>query len=445
VGRNPKHLLPQMRLHKGSGHARVRINGVEHWLGPFGSREAVSAYDRLIAHYLAARGARPDGGDRDESTPPGAVPEPEAAPSPAVVAPQPASQQPVAEPKEEAAPAEITVAEMCVTYLDYAKTHYILPDGRLSSSYHGMLQAVHALTPFQRIPAALFGPRCLREIMDRMAHEKGRNGRPRPRVTINRLVKRVRGIFKWAVSMELIPAQTWHALMAVEGLRRGRSQAPELPPVRPVSDEVVKQTLPHLPQVVADLVWFIRLTGCRPGEACLLRPIDVDMSGAVWKWTLRSHKNSWRDHERVVMIGPRGQSLLHPYIERLRSRPDGFCFSPRVSEQHRGRERRKSRQSPMTPSQSTRKAKSLRARKRPPRDHYTDDTLNRCIRRACETADLPRWTPMQLRHTAGTEARHAGGGLDAAQVRLGHRHANITEVYAEIAHEKAAELALKLG
>jgi hypothetical protein len=49
MGRKPKHLLPQMRVHKGSGHARVRINGTEHWLGQFGSPEALTAYDRLIA------------------------------------------------------------------------------------------------------------------------------------------------------------------------------------------------------------------------------------------------------------------------------------------------------------------------------------------------------------------------------------------------------------
>ena len=99
----------------------------------------------------------------------------------------------------------------------------------------------------------------------------------------------------------------------------------------------------------------------------------------------------------------------------------------------------------MTPSQAARKAVPMRMRKKPPHEHYTDDTLNRCIRRACEKAEVPRWTPMQLRHTAGTEARLAGGGLDAAQIRLGHKHANITEVYAELAQEKAAELALKLG
>jgi integrase len=98
--------------------------------------------------------------------------------------------------------------------------------------------------------------------------------------------------------------------MAVEGLRRGRCKAPELEPIRPVPDEIVQKTLPHLPKMVADLVRFIRLSGCRPGEDCMLRPSDLDVAGKVWKWTLRAHKNSWRDHERVVMIGPKAQRLL---------------------------------------------------------------------------------------------------------------------------------------
>ena len=53
MGRNRRHSLPQVRLHSGSGHARVRINGTEHWLGLFGSPEARAAYDRLLAEYLA--------------------------------------------------------------------------------------------------------------------------------------------------------------------------------------------------------------------------------------------------------------------------------------------------------------------------------------------------------------------------------------------------------
>lgn len=407
MGRNPKHLLPQMRLHAQSGHARVRLNGKAHWLGRFGSPEAQAAYDRLIAEYLIQRS-----GGRLAGTLPSLVAagQPEAQEPPDGLVADGSAKRPtgIESPSDTAsealAPQELTIAELGVVYMEHARTYYRLADGRLSSSYHGMLQAVNALRPFKRLPAASFGPRCLREIMDRLANEKTRTGRPRPRKSINRLLKRIRSLFKWAVSMEMVPAQTWHGLMAVEGLKRGRTTAPELPSVRAVADEVVLKTLPHLPKVVADLVMFIRHSGCRPGEACQLKPVDIERSGDVWKWTLRSHKNAWREHERVIMIGPRAQAILKPYLDQPKRTPHAYCFSPKASERERNRQRKQGRQSPMTPSHAARTPKPVKNRTRPPREHYSDESLNRCIRRACEKAGIERWTPMQLRQTAATEA-----------------------------------------
>jgi hypothetical protein len=45
--------VPVVRLHKRSGHARVRIDGKEHFLGRFGSPEAKAAYDRLVSEWLS--------------------------------------------------------------------------------------------------------------------------------------------------------------------------------------------------------------------------------------------------------------------------------------------------------------------------------------------------------------------------------------------------------
>lgn len=429
--------MPQMRLHAGSGHARVRISGVEHWLGRFGSPEAQTAYDRLIAEYLSngrqvvAKVEAP----RQQA--------PEAPPSVAQPEQGGALASPVPQPVSVPVTSELTVAELCVMFLEHAKTYYRLSDGRLSSSYHGMLQAVNALRPFGKYPVSAFGPRCLRQVVERLVDGPTRSAKPRPRTSVNRVLKRIRGLFKWAASMELVPASSWHGLLTVEPLRRGRTTAPELPPVRAVSDEIVEATLPHLPPVVADLVRFIRYSGCRPGEACGIRPCDIEQTGAVWTWRLATHKTAWREHDRVVMLGPKAQAVLRPYLDRLAKTPERFCFSPQDSEDQRNQKRRQERRSPMTPSQKARRASTNR--KRPPRERYEDDTLNRCIRRACEKAGVSRWTPLQLRHAAGTEARKAGGGLDAAQVRLGHKHASITEVYAELSRERAAELALKLG
>ena len=79
MGRNRRHSLPQVRLHSGSGHARVRINGAEHWLGRFGSPEAQAAYDRLLAEYLANGRQVAPKAERQEAPPP--IPQPEAVPA----------------------------------------------------------------------------------------------------------------------------------------------------------------------------------------------------------------------------------------------------------------------------------------------------------------------------------------------------------------------------
>ena len=45
----------------------------------------------------------------------------------------------------------------------------------------------------------------------------------------------------------------YEGLRTVEGLRKGRSEAPETEPVRPVAEADVQAVLPHLPQVVCDI------------------------------------------------------------------------------------------------------------------------------------------------------------------------------------------------
>jgi site-specific recombinase XerC len=54
------------------------------------------------------------------------------------------------------------------------------------------------------------------------------------------------------------------------------------------------------------------------------------------------------------------------------------------------------------------------------------------------------WAPNRLRHTAATEVRKVGG-LEAAQIILGHSAANVTEIYAERDLAKGLEVARKIG
>jgi integrase len=207
----------------------------------------------------------------------------------------------------------------------------------------------------------------------------------------------------------------------------------------PVSDDVVDAMLPHLTQVVADMVRFERATGARPSEVCILRPLDVERSGEVWEYRPSSHKTEHRGRERVVYIGPRAQAVLRPYLLRP---ADAYCFSPAEAvKQHRAR-RRASRKSKPTPSQLRRKRKAKP--KRAPGERYTKDSYRVAVQRACRRAGVEVWSPNQLRHSAGTQAR-AVFGLEGAQVMLGHAKADVTQIYAERDRKLATEVARRIG
>ena len=55
MGRNHLGTLPKITVHPRSGHARVRYNGKEIWLGKHGSPEAQQKYDRLIHEIVSSR------------------------------------------------------------------------------------------------------------------------------------------------------------------------------------------------------------------------------------------------------------------------------------------------------------------------------------------------------------------------------------------------------
>lgn len=414
MGRRRRGEEPQMRFHAHSGQALVRINGKVIYLGPWDSQEAKAHYHRLLAawhveHPQGTKTARPK-------------------PLPAVVepaAPPPQSSDPP--------PAGITIAELCLLWIAACEKKYTRKDGTTTSSLDGCHQVTRALERDGAMPAASFKARALVTLQERLVA----NGKPR--VSVNRIVKGVRRLFRWAVVMEYVPPTTITALEAVEPLRKGQTDAPELPPVTDVPEEHVEAALKFLQRIPVDLVRFIRLVGCRPGEACLIRPMDVDTSTTEWRWDVREHKTSWRGHDRTYWIGPKAQAVLRPYLKRL---PVWYCFSPDESERERSWWRRHFRKSPMTPSQAARKPKANRVR--PPKTHYTTATIRRAIARACARAKVPDWSTMQLRHNAGTEAREILG-LDAAQARLGHRQANVTQVYASVTDRQKREVAKVLG
>jgi len=248
----------------------------------------------------------------------------------------------------------------------------------------------------------------------------------------------------------------------VAGLRQGRSEARETCPIQPVEDQTVEATLVELSEVVAGMVRFQRLTGCRPAEVCALRPCDLDRSGEVWVFTPASHKTE----QRLIPVGPRAQALLFKYLAR-----DGetHCFRPCDSEAKRYAALHSQRQTPLSCGNRP-GTNRVKCRRRPPGKQYQVPSYRRAIHYACDQvfphpelgktihhtmtehqiAELKawqsahRWSPNQLRHAAATEFR-SKFGLEVAQVILGHASADVTQVYAERDLAKDAEVARQIG
>jgi integrase len=259
------------------------------------------------------------------------------------------------------------------------------------------------------------------------------------RNTVNARVNRARRLFKWGVGVELVPPSVYQALQAVPGLLRGRSEAPEAKPIQPVPEEHVDQTLPFLPSPVRAMVELQRLTGCRQGEAMGMRAIDLTMSGPVWISRPASHKNRHRGLERVIFLGPKGQTVVKPFLTTdLRA----YLFSPRAYVEAMHRRRTAQRKTMRTPSELRRLRKAKPGRG--PGERYKRMSYRVAIVRACRKAGVPAWSPLQLRHTAATAIR-AKYGVEAAKVILGHTRVETAQIYAERDMDRAEQIMREIG
>jgi integrase len=215
-----------------------------------------------------------------------------------------------------------------------------------------------------------------------------------------------------------------------------------MPPVGPVDDAVVDATLSHLNRQVAGLVRFQRLTGCRPGDACLLRRCDIDTSVPVWVYTPSRRNGKHRGRPRAVHIGPEAQQLL---AEFPTADPADYVFDPRTAVAERNARRSAERQTPRYPSHMERNAaKRVADPKRAAGARYTSTAYAHAVARACDTAKVPHWHPNQLRHTFATRVRREFG-LEEAQVVLGPEKAGVAPVYREKNRALAARVTAEIG
>jgi integrase len=446
MSRQPR--VPSYRLHKQSGQAVVTLtdglgNRRDVLLGRHGTPESRVEYARVLTEWEAAGRRLP---------------------------PRRA---------EASAPADLSVNELALAFWRWAESYYGFAGGRKGTSfnYRAALSLLKELYGDTR--AADFGPLALKACRAEMV-KKGWS-----RAYVNAQVDKLRRVFRWAASEQLVPVAVHQALLTVEGLCRGRTDARETAPVRPVAAGVVEETLPHLPTLVRALARFQLLTGCRPDEACRLRPLDLDTSNpSCWVYRPGSdrggsgeHKTAHHGHDRLVLVGPRAQEVLRPFLGR---KLDVYCFSPAESERQRSEGRRAARQTPLTPSQKAHRPKA--GRKRRPAERYPVTSYRNAIYRACDRAfPLPenlaprlnedgkresraawwarltpqergavrawrrehRWHPNRLRHSRATELRPFG--LDVVKTILGHSKVETTQIYSEKDLAAAMQLVGRIG
>lgn len=187
-----------------------------------------------------------------------------------------------------------------------------------------------------------------------------------------------------------------------------------------------------------------------------MRPCDIDRSGDVWVYRPRTHKTQHHGHHRTVLLGPKAQAILRPYLLRA---AHSHCFSPADAMQEMRDRRAAARKTPLNEG-NRRGTNRVENPKRQAGEAYTVNSYRRAIGRACDLAfllpddlpegDLPawqkahRWSPHQLRHSAATEIRKHHG-LEAAQILLGHSAADVTQVYAERDMAKGIHVARLIG
>jgi len=396
--------VPSLRHHKARGLAVVTLGGRDFYCGKFGSPSSRREYDRVVGEWLAAGRPQAVGGTH-----------------------------------------WLTMAELLLRYMEFAKAYYLPP----SREIEGITLALRPLKePYGHTIAADFGPLALRAVRDGWV----RAGLSRRH--INARVGKIRRLFKFAVSHELLPPGVLDGLRAVEPLTFGHTAAKESEPRDAVSERVFKATMPHLSPTVRAMLELMWWTGARPSEICSMRTADVDCSGETWVYRPRSHKNTHRGHERRIFMGPQAQKVLASW---LRDDGEDFIFQPREAVRAQRDGWRKIHRTATTRARAAtnkrraaaeiRRAKTGSGRpasRREAGDRYTPQRLANAVRRVCIKHKLKRWTPYMIRHAAATRIEQAAG-FDTARKVLGQRSAAITQRYVHSDAQAAAQAMTTLG
>jgi integrase/recombinase XerD len=145
------------------------------------------------------------------------------------------------------------------------------------------------------------------------------------------------------------------------------------------------------------IIWFLRWTGLRLGEALALRISDLDLvDGAVYV-----RKSKTARGKRAVPITPELRPRITHWLSVLESRGLNKNDSPLFPSRHG--------------------------------NAWTQQYAQKIVRRVGERVEIERLTPHRLRRTFGSYLLNEGVRLEVVSKLLGHRSTEVTEeAYAEL-------------
>ena len=307
-----------------------------------------------------------------------------------------------------------TVNAVCDAYMRHAEVYY-----------HGGTEAKNHAYALSFLKD-MFGARPFGELVhtDVLRYRDALVRHGYARKTVNRYVRVVCcQMVPWAFDEGLVLAHTREEFAQPVPLKRGRSVAPERPPVRPVDDATIMKTVERLLPNTADMVRVHRLTGMRPEEMCSLRWEDIDTSATPWVYRPNHHKNEWRGQTRVILIGPKARAILDSH------RDTDHPFSPVAAVYEMMKRKRDARTSPFYPCRDENFTRKKAHAAHRPREAWDTCTYTKTIKAACRRAGVLPWSANQLRHAFATEVRRKFG-LEACRAVLGHSNgACVTDRY----------------
>lgn len=256
---------------------------------------------------------------------------------------------------------------------------------------------------YSLLPAEEFGPKAYKSTRKHMAAERVVNHRkdkskPRTYTYINSLCSKLKGIWHWGVSDEIVSQACYDRLLSVPDLTSGELGLRDGKEVQPVSEQLFRQTLDYVSENMSDLLWLLWITAARPNEILTLTPAELakDNDGD-YVYRPKNHKTKKKNKRRAIVFGAEGVAILKKHWPARDTDP----FFP---------------------------------------DYASPSVVRKAVYRACDRAKLPRWHPYQLRHAAITRIslKH---GKEVAQAVAGHSKAVMTERYDHGTVERAKRAA----